>query len=432
MRPSARNEEQPVDAGIRGSFSWLMLDRAGRVVVGVVVGIAVARHLGPAEFGVLSFSLALTGIFAVVTNLGFDEVLVRDLSRGNGVAASWPAAWRLRVVAAVASWFGAVAAAWLFRPDSGEAVAVTAIVAAGLLFAPCELVECWFHARQRMRPPALARQTVLWLAALWRLALVLADAPLRAFAWASLVEAAAVGLVLLALYRRERGNGSAGESAGFSGAWRLLRDSWPLTASSFLVILVMQADRLLLGRFGGDAAVGTYAAATRLTEVFYALPLAVGGALMPRLTRLRAEEPPAYWQLVRRAHWGVTGACAVCSGLLALAGPGAVPLVFGPGYAATAKIVVVHCWILGLVAMVSLRSRLLVIEGGTHWIFLISLLTAVLNVAANLVLIPRYGGIGAAWAALAAWGFSALLAPWLFPGTRALAAGLFRAPRTAS
>src|SRR5688572_11382886 len=64
---------------IFSNFAWLIADRAGRTAVNVVVGILVARHLGPDEFGVLSFSVTLIGLVAVVAGFGLEGVVVRDL-----------------------------------------------------------------------------------------------------------------------------------------------------------------------------------------------------------------------------------------------------------------------------------------------------------------------------------------------------------------
>jgi O-antigen/teichoic acid export membrane protein len=43
-----------------------------------------------------------------------------------------------------------------------------------------------------------------------------------------------------------------------------------------------------------------------------------------------------------------------------------------------------------------------------------------LNIGGNLLLIPRFGGMGAAWVAVGAWSFGAFGAPWCFAATREL------------
>lgn len=408
---------------VRNNFGWLMMDRLGRSLISLVVGIAVARHLGPENFGVLSFAIALSGIFMVMASLGLDEILVRDFADNSIASAVWKAAWQLRLTTAAIGYLATMTTVWIWRPASPEVWGIAAIVAAGMTFAPCDLVDYWFQAKQQMRIPAMARQLSLWLAAGWRLLLVAVDAPLSAFAWANLAEAALVGFALwLALRRTDKTVSFDGKVAGHRS--RLLREGWPLAISSLLVIVTMQADRLLLSRYGGDAAVGIYSAAARLTEVLHALPVALGVALMPHLVALYREDRIGYWRLAGRVMGGLTMFGIVFAGAVTLLAPIFLPWLLGKDYADSAQVLGLHIWTLVFVFMVSMRSRFLVIQGSTRWIFFMSFPTALLNVLANLVLIPRYGGIGAAWAAVGAWGFSALVVPWFFPITRSLAVNI--------
>ncbi|MEJ1973270.1 MAG: flippase [Lacunisphaera sp.] len=395
------------------NFGWLMMDRLGRILIAVVASIAVARYLGPVDFGVLSFALALTGIVTVFTGLGLEEIMVRDLAHEHS-AAVWQSAWRLRLLAAAIGYALTVTAAWLWRPGSPEVWKITAIVAGGLFFAPCDLIDFWFQARQRIRPPTLARQLVLWSGAAWRLALVAAHAPLVAFAWVSVAEAAMVGAALFWTFRREQWR----PEGGASEMGRLLREGWPLTISGLLVILTMQSDRLLLGWHGGDAAVGVYVAAARLTEVMYAVPVALGAALMPRLALLYGQDNAGYRVLTRRIFLGLFGAALVFSAVASLLAPWLIPLMFGPSYAESARILRVHSWILLSCAWCRC-ARVFLSLSADPLDFFHFLLTAAFNLSANLILIPPYGGLGAAWAALAHGRFR----PWSHPGC-------FRHPQT--
>ncbi len=419
MKLGSPKAGQKSGGSVFANFAWLMFDRLGRMIINFVVGVAVARHLGPADFGVLSYATASASIFAVFAGLGLDELLVRDLVRESEAGATWRAAWQLRLAAALVAFGGVVVMTVLGRPDAPQLWGVVAIVAVGLLFTPVDLVDSWFLAQSRMRPPAMARQAALWIAAAWRLVLVAVGAGLLAFAFAILIESALVGAALLWVLRRSKGPIPSTASVATERR-RLLTEGWPLMVSGLLVTVTMQADRLLLGRFCGDMAVGTYAVAARLTEVCYALPLALGAAVMPRLAVLYREETAEYWRLARRAFFGLGLVGLVGSGLASALAAVLVPLIFGARYADSARILAVHVWVLAFVFMVSMRSRMLVIEAGTRWVLSMSLLTALLNVGTNILLIPRHGAMGAAVAAVAAWAFSALVAPWFFAATRRL------------
>ena len=49
---------------------WLLIDRVLRLVLGVAVGIWIARYLGPARYGVLNYAVAFAGAFGTLATLG--------------------------------------------------------------------------------------------------------------------------------------------------------------------------------------------------------------------------------------------------------------------------------------------------------------------------------------------------------------------------
>ena len=47
---------------------------------GIFVSVLVARYLGPVAFGELNFSIAFVYVFMVISSLGMEQVLVRELT----------------------------------------------------------------------------------------------------------------------------------------------------------------------------------------------------------------------------------------------------------------------------------------------------------------------------------------------------------------
>jgi len=52
-----------------------------RMLAGLLVGIWVARYLGPAQFGLFSYAVAFAALFSSIAKLGLDSIMVRDLVR---------------------------------------------------------------------------------------------------------------------------------------------------------------------------------------------------------------------------------------------------------------------------------------------------------------------------------------------------------------
>ena len=62
---------------------WLTAQRGTRLVLGLLVGAWMARYLGPAAFGILSFAQALVLILGAVAGLGLRDVSIRELVRDS-------------------------------------------------------------------------------------------------------------------------------------------------------------------------------------------------------------------------------------------------------------------------------------------------------------------------------------------------------------
>ncbi|RXG65202.1 hypothetical protein ES695_08975 [Candidatus Atribacteria bacterium 1244-E10-H5-B2] len=58
---------------------WLFFERIIGMAVSFFVGVYVARYLGPANFGLLSYAGSFVGLFIVIATLGLDNIVVREL-----------------------------------------------------------------------------------------------------------------------------------------------------------------------------------------------------------------------------------------------------------------------------------------------------------------------------------------------------------------
>jgi len=69
-------------SGFRKYFantSWLITERVLRMTVALLVGVYVARYLGPERFGLLSYSHSFVGLFLALATLGIESILIREL-----------------------------------------------------------------------------------------------------------------------------------------------------------------------------------------------------------------------------------------------------------------------------------------------------------------------------------------------------------------
>ena len=409
------------------NLGWLLAERAGRLLLGAVVGLVVARHLGPERLGSLSYCVTLVTLMGFIPALGLDAILKRDLLKSpEHTAELLSSGLVLRATAGAVGAAAVLMAANLGWGLAGEEPRLLAVLAVLLLQPALFLPEVWLQAQLRAKWVAAAQIGALTVASGARLWLVATNAPLTAFAGV-IVGEMLLGAVVFFAGARRTGLRMPVTAARVATMRRLLAEAWPLMFAGLAVLVYMKIDEVMLRHMAGPAAVGTYAAAVKLSELWYFLPTALASSVLPALLRAQRQRPEEY---ARRHQQYYDLSAAVAYGLsvpVAFAAPWVVRVAYGAEFAAAGPILAVHIWSSVFVFLGVARGQWLVNEGLQRFYLMATCAGAGVNVALNLVFIPRWGGLGAAWATVVAYGFAAWLSSYLHPKVRETAAMQTRA-----
>lgn len=402
---------------IVSNSAWLMADRVLRLGVTLFVGGWVARYLGPEQFGLFSYALAFLTIFTAVATLGLDSLTVRNLVQQPAKAAEiLGTTFSLRLLGGIGAFLLANTSAYLLTKDL-KTTLIVAIVTGGLLLNALDTIDLWFQANVRSKYTVYAKNLAFLSTTIAKIGFILASAPLYAFAVLHLAEIALGGFGLIVAYRLQ-GSSSGRWRTSWLYAVQLLRESWPLILSSMSVILYMQIDQIMLGQMIGSHAVGVYSAAVRLSEVWYFIPAAIISSVFPAIIQSKSIDGNLYDKQVQQLYTGMVWLFLLISLPIALFSGAIISLVYGNDYQASAPILAIHIWSSIFISLGLARGRWLIIEGLTRFTFLTHLQGTVINIALNLVLIPRYAGLGAAIATLISYAIASYLSCFTYSKTR--------------
>lgn len=410
---------------VRG-VGWLGLEHAVRMGTGLVVGIYVARHLGPEGFGLISYATALMLIGSALSRMGLQEVVARDLVRDDRTRdLTLGSALALRLGGGVLA-YAALLAYGLHSATDAETRLAVLIIGAGVLAQPFEVASAWFLAHQRLAPVVLANVTGVLVCAALRVGFVLTGRPLVWFAWPIVGEIALSSLLLLAAYFRATGMPSRWVVSR-ARMYELLVAALPLTLAIATTELTLRLPQVLLVHLGSTLAAGHYAAATRISEALYFLPVIACTALFPVVVRSVAQGPAHYARRMEALYavllWG---GLAIATPISLLA-PRLIALLFGAEYGPAAEVLRIHAWSLALVGLGVARSRALIAEGLVRFNLLAAAVNLTLNVMLAWLLIPPLGPAGAAWASVLPRAVSAVALNFAFAHTRVQGIVMLRA-----
>jgi O-antigen/teichoic acid export membrane protein len=164
--------------------------------------------------------------------------------------------------------------------------------------------------------------------------------------------------------------------------------------------------------------VGIYAAAARLSDMWYFIPVAIATSMLPMFVERYRQGEGAYRSGVENAYRAAVWiAIPLALGVSLLAG-WAVPFLFGSDYSQTSDILRVHVWAAPFIFMSAILGRALITEERRKFELLRNGAGALLNVVLNFALIPSLGGMGAAIATLISYAVTAYFICFTYPPVR--------------
>ncbi|MDH4063589.1 MAG: oligosaccharide flippase family protein [Acidobacteriota bacterium] len=372
-------------------------DAAGKAAT-LVVTVAAARTLGGDAFGVLALGMTTGWLLGVATDAGLSMHLARETARDPDRARA--IAVEVMTVRGAMAYIAAALVTLLGSrvvPDPFRLAFVLIVLAqlgGAVLDTLAHLfrglgrseIESAVHLAQRGLTASLAL-VVLWQwPRLDYLGVALVAPPLGA-----LVIALAIASLLTSGGEDRAADADGPTSSAMRLTWRrFARDVLPIGAATLISALYFRCDVYFVERWEGLNAAGGYNAVFRLVEAARLLPAAVMAVTFPALCRASTTGP------VRRL-----GAGLLAAGLLGLAAlvAGASPIVEHT-YGETVAPAVPALRVLALALPLFFLNYALthqVIGWDGHRAYL-GIATAALaaNLAANLLLVPVYGMVGAA------------------------------------
>src|SRR4051812_32577102 len=129
LRPGARR--------VASNTSWLIVDRIARMGVGLFVGAWVARYLGTYRFGLYNFVIAIIAIVGILSTMGLDNIVVRDISRDPSTKdETLGAAFAIKLCGSILTILVAVSIVAAISSHERVAAWLALILSAGALFSP--------------------------------------------------------------------------------------------------------------------------------------------------------------------------------------------------------------------------------------------------------------------------------------------------------
>jgi len=379
----------------------LLIAQVGSYLLAFFYMMYTARYLGPANFGILTFALAFTGIFGVFGDLGLRPLTIREVARDKSLAPKYLANVTLMKMILLAITFGLIALTINLMGYPQKTVTVVYLIALSVIFqAFTQMFYSIFQAFERMEYQAVGR--------LLNAALILAGAifvikhNLDIVSFASLYVAG--GIMLL-------GYSSAVMKLKFSNPalvlpakaiefdwnfWKpVIKQALPFGLTTMFIMIYYYIDTVMLSLMKGSEVVGWYNAAYRLTLLPLFITAVFSSAIFPVMAQFSISSRNTL-EFTYQKYFKYMILLSIPIGVgITLLSDRFIMLVFGGEYAPSIIALQILVWSSVFIFMNGVFGRL--IESLNKQILgtKVAVIGAVLNVILNLLLIPQYGYIAA-------------------------------------
>ena len=410
--------------GTRGAARGGLANMAGSALAGgtgVAVTWIVARSLGAELAGAFFAATAAFVLAGGLAKLGTQTGLVywparlratgRDHLLGACLRAGLLPVTALSVLLAAAMWLGAPAIARVTAHDAtGMVVAHTAALRVLAAFIPLQaLTDALLTATRgyrAMRPTVLLDRilrstlqlllvTGAGLAALW----TSASLPLFALAWVGPYLPVTV-LAAYALRKVYRAGKPPGVGTRRAERRALRRDFWrftgPRALASVAQLALQRVDVLLVAALGGLAPAAVYAVAGRFVVLIQFANQGISQSVQPRLAEALATGDRATANHLYQTATGWLVLVTWPINLLVILFAPVYLRLFGAGYASGAPVVVVLAGAMLVATGCGMVDMVLAMAGRTSWNLVNVLVALAVTIGLDVLLVPRYGALGAA------------------------------------
>lgn len=370
--------------------------------------IAATRILGAEDYGAFAYAISFSALVATLPGWGFDLML---LQRGSADLRSLPRllsetlVWRSAI--AVPVFAAAGIAGFVIRPSFDSALALLFVLAATMIDLYAESGKAAATALQDQVGISKALIAQRFAAAVLGIGALVVGLGLVGLAAAYLL-ATFVGAFGVAASVRRLGVRLDLRSVHRRGLLESGKLSIAIGIDTVISLALFRIDQVLLSTFKGDAALGPYAAAYRLVETVIFVSWAVAKAVFPVMSGAKEA-----WRIRRGIEQGLSAVAVLYIPFavgMAVEAEGILGLLFGERFATAgapaARWLAVTPLLfafgyLGSYALLALERRWLVVAA--------SIVALVVNVGANLVLIPLFSGEGAAIATVLSYGLEGIV-----------------------
>lgn len=401
-----------MSASVSKNTTFLTLSLVGQKILSFSYFALIARSLGVATTGEYALVLSFTTLFSILADFGFTPVVTREVAKekdfsvfSEKLSGLLRTTLAMKCVMTLFTVLITIAVAWIM----GYQPHIIVLIAIGCIVMALDSMHLFFYGI--LRGLHMIRYEALGM--LVGQMVVIALGAVVLFSNSSiklLIGALAVGSLFnvvnsayrVVRYGRFQFSKVSSNNLLFERVKiiELIKSAWPFTLAGILARGYSQLDIILLGAMLGTAAVGIYSVPSKMVFAFQFIPLALSASLYPALSHAYVHSREKMTHLIEGSMEYLSLVAVPLIASLLFFGSSIIEFVFGASYqgSVTPLLIISGSILFGFLDIPV--GALLNATGNQARQTLAMGFTLVSNIILNLILIPKFGAVGAAIAAV--------------------------------
>lgn len=363
-------------------------------ILGFLFIMYMARYLGADKFGIISFALAFSGIFNVLTDLGLNTLTVREVARDNLLAGKYLGNIAvIKIILVFVSYtILIVAINFLGYPEQTKVV-VYLIALSVFLNSFSGLFYSIFQAFEKMEYQSIGVIVNSVLMVIGTLLVINQQYDVIAFALLYLIVCLIVLCVNFTVCVWKITDLKLKINRSF---WKpVVTEALPFGITGIFVTIYYWIDSVMLSYFQGNEAVGLYNAAYRIMLFFLVVPNIINIVVFPSMSKFHMSSKISL-DIILRKYFKFMLAIGIPLGVgITILADKFIILFYGPGY--SQSIIALQILIWAIVCIFGNAAFVRLFEATNRQILgtKIAAICMIENIILNILIIPKWSYIGA-------------------------------------
>ncbi|MDC3212131.1 flippase [Pseudoalteromonas distincta] len=381
--------------GIKNSL-LLILEKCILLCFVFFNSVLLARIAGPDAFGQYAYILSIASLFLPLCIMGLNNIVTKYIVKNPSNAHYYlKSALVVRLSGAILSLVLGLMLVLVLNSQHSKLIILLILLQSFSVF---YVIEFYFLAKQQVTILLKIRTFTLIALNIVKCIVILNGSSLNLLITLQGLEYVLIGGSYVFVYIHGKHHNLIKRNTSKRSYLALAQKGKWLLFSGIAATIYLKIDQIMLANLLDTHAVAYYAAASKLSEVWYVFPVLIANAFTAQLSHLKSNSDLKYHTLLQQLIATLTVTALLLSIATYFIAPTLISLIYGDQYSSSATILSIHIFASIFIFQRAILSKWLIIERLYKYSLVSSLCGAVTNIVLNALLIPKYAGVGAAWA----------------------------------